>query len=65
MAFAVFEFLEEFALCLVVQICVFSVLDVTQPDGRVDDLGLRLHRAAHALIDRELDATVLAGRSTT
>ena len=65
MAFAVFEFLEEFALCLVVQICVFSVLDVTQPDGRVDYLGLRLDRSAHALVDRELDAAVLACSSAS
>ena len=34
----IFEFLEELALRLVVQICVLGVLDVPQPDGRVNDL---------------------------
>ena len=32
-ALAILELLEELALRLVVQICVFSVLDIAQPDG--------------------------------
>lgn len=33
MAFAIFEFLEELALRLVIEVRVLGVLDVTQPDG--------------------------------
>ena len=32
-AFAILELLKELALGLVVEICVFSVLDIAQPDG--------------------------------
>ena len=51
--FAILELLEELALRLVVEVRVLRLLDVAQPDGRVDDLRLHLHAAAHALADGE------------
>ena len=32
-ALAILELLKELALCLVVEICIFSVLDIAQPDS--------------------------------
>ena len=51
---AILELLKELALCLVIQVGILGVLDVSQPDGRIDNLRLGLHRAAHALVDGEL-----------
>jgi len=51
--FAVFELLEELRLRLVVEVRIFEVLFVPQPDGAVQDLGVGLHCAAHALTDFE------------
>lgn len=59
MPLAVFELLKELGLRLVVEVSILGVLHVFVPDGRVDDLCLRLHRLAHTLVDRQRDNFVL------
>ena len=48
---AIFKLLKELRLGLVVQVGVLCVLYILKPNSRVNDLGVRLHRATHALID--------------
>ena len=64
MPLAVFELLEELGLRLVVEVGVLGVLHILEPYGRVDYLGLSLHGAAHALVNREGYA-VLHGQHAT
>lgn len=52
MSLAILKLLEELALRLIVEVSVLGVLDVAQPDGRVDNLRLSLHRPTHTLVDR-------------
>ena len=60
MSFAIFELLEELRLRLVVQVRVLRVLNVLEPDSRVDRFGGQLRRRAHALVDRQWHDATLA-----
>ena len=51
MALAVFEFLKELRLSLIIEVCVLDMFDVFDPDGGVLDLGVRLNCLTDALAD--------------
>ena len=53
MTFAVFKFLEELRLRLVVKISILGLLHVALPDGRVHDFGVHLGGSAYTLVYRQ------------
>ena len=51
---AILKLLKELALRLVVEVGILGVLDIAQPDGRVDNLRLCLNGSTHTLMDGKL-----------